>query len=140
MSSHNSAGSKVEHILASLQLTNVLGGVQRKKVLNNFQMQADLLFSGKIKSGFTPTKLANAATGEHRRAARRNVLRAGRISFGKESLTCTVRNLSATGASIEGARLIRAPNTCRLVLEMESAERRCTVIWRKNARIGVRFG
>ena len=103
-------------------------------------MQADLLFSGKIKSGFTATKLANPATGEHRRAARRNVLRAGRISFGKESLTCMVRNLSATGASIEGARLIRAPNTFRLVLEMESAERRCTVVWRKNAQIGVRFG
>jgi hypothetical protein len=131
--------SRVEQILASLQLTNVPGGVQRKKILNNFQMQADLLFSGKIKSGFTATKPADVAIGGHRRATRRNVLRAGRISFGKESMTCMVRNLSATGASIEGARLIRAPDTFTLVLEMESAARCCTVVWRKSAQIGVRF-
>jgi hypothetical protein len=111
-------GSKVEQILASLQLTNVPDGVQRTKILNNFQMQADLLFSGKIKAGFTATELANAATGEHRRATRRNISRAARISFGEESLTCRVRNLSATGASIEGARLTRVPDTFRLVLEI----------------------
>jgi hypothetical protein len=166
-------GSKVEQILASLQLTKFPGGIRRDKILNNFQMQADLLFSGKIKSGFTKTNPAStipaisvhgiasgthpdpslrisndapalstqaeAAIGENRRAARRNVLRAGRISFGKESMTCTIRNLSATGASMEGASLIRAPDIFRLVLEMESAERLCTVVWRKKAQIGVRF-
>jgi hypothetical protein len=133
-------GSKVEQILASLQLANVPAGVQRKNILNNFQIQADLLFSGKIKSGFTATKPADVDIGEHRRATRRNVLRAGRISFGKESMTCIVRNLSATGASIEGAHLVRAPDTFRLVLEMESAKRCCTVVWRKSEQIGVQFG
>ncbi len=166
-------GSKVEQILASLQLTSVPGTVRRKKILNNFEMQADLLFSGKIKSGFTRTspasaipaialheiasgthpdpsmrvskgapalsKRPDAAIGENRRTPRRNILRAGRISFGKESMTCTVRNLSAKGASIEGASLIRAPDTFGLVLEMESAERVCIVVWRRKARIGVRF-
>ena len=171
-----SDGSKVEQILASLQLTSVPGRIHRTKILNNFQMQADLLFSGKIKSGFTRsdpaqtistagvredasgtlpapresmrgTKAAragpgvpDAAIGESRRAARRNVLRAARISFGKKRLTCTVRNLSAAGASIEGANLIEVPDIFTLVLEMESAERACRVVWRKNARIGVRFG
>jgi hypothetical protein len=54
-------------------------------------------------------------------------------------MTCTIRNLSATGASMEGASLIRAPDIFRLVLEMESTERLCTVVWRKKAQIGVRF-
>lgn len=171
-----SDGSKVEQILASLRLTSVPGRIQQTRILNNFQMQADLLFSGKIKSGFTKSipapaipavgvhevasgtfpvpqeplrgskvapagpGTADAATGGSRRAARRNVLRAARISFGKKRLTCTVRNLSATGASIEGANLNQVPDTFTLVLEMESTERPCRVVWRKKARIGVRFG
>src|ERR1700737_822473 len=116
-------GSKVEQILGSLQLVGIPGEVRRNKILNNFQMQADLLFSGKIKSGFTKTNPASTipaidvheiasgthpesneplrvsksaptasgqagvATGESRRAARRNILRAARISFAKESMT-----------------------------------------------------
>jgi hypothetical protein len=151
-----SDGSKVEQILASLHLTSVRGGLQRTTILNNFQMQADLLFSGKIKPGFTKSNpvpasggsrtaqvrpvVADAAIGESRRAPRRNVLRAARISFGKKRLTCMVRNLSATGASIEGAKLTQVPDTFTLVLEMESTERPCRVVWRKKARIGVRFG
>lgn len=166
-------GSKVEQILGSLQLVGVPGEVRRKKILNHFEMQADLVFSSKIRSGFTGTapraaannvqsiapeshpeangpqhaskivpdrtKPAEVATGEHRGAMRRNVVRAARISFGRESITCTVRNLSATGASIEGAGLARTPDTFTLVLEMESAARRCAVVWRKDARVGVRF-
>ena len=137
-------GSKVEQILASLQLVSVPGGVQRKEIVNQFQMQADLIFSGKIKSGFTGTNPASrpgaAAVGEHRRAARRNVVRAGRINFGTESMTCTVRNLSATGAAIEGAGLPRTPDSFTLVLEMESATRPCTVVWRRKTQLGIRFG
>jgi hypothetical protein len=168
-------GSKVEQILGSLQLVGIPGEVRRNKILNNFQMQADLLFSGKIKSGFTKTNPASTipaidvheiasgthpesnkplraskiaptasgqagvAAGESRRAARRNILRAARISFAKESMTCTVRNISATGAAIEGANLTITPDTFTLVLEMESAARHCTVVWRRNAQIGVRF-
>lgn len=148
--------SKVEQILASLQLTSVSRQIQRTKILNNFQMQANLLFSGKIRSGFTKLNPATAipavgahkfelgapaaATGESRRAARRSVLRAASLTFGKKRLTCTVRNLSATGASIEGPNLTQVPNTFTLVLEMESAERPCRVVWRRKARIGVQFG
>lgn len=168
-------GSKVEQILASLQLVSDPGGVQRNKILKHFQMQADLLVSGKIKSGFTRTnpastipaigiheiasvthrapkqslrvsraapartKEANAAIGENRRAARRKVLKAARIGFGGKSITCTVRNLSATGASLEGTSLTRAPDAFTLVLEMETAARPCRVVWRKKTQIGVRF-
>jgi hypothetical protein len=165
----------VEQILTSLRLKSIQGRVQRKKILGNFQIQTDVLFSGKIKSSVVETtppsmvlaadaneiahgtdsepitslrvsktdrglsKRANATVGENRRAARRNVLRAGRISFADQSMTCTVRNISATGASIEGANLNGAPDAFTLVLEMESTARPCTVVWRKKTRIGVRF-
>ena len=42
-------GSKVEQIIASLQLKSVAGTVQRTSILNNLQLQADLIFSGKLK-------------------------------------------------------------------------------------------
>jgi hypothetical protein len=168
-------GSKVEQILASLQLISVRGGVRRRKILDNFEMQADVLLSGKIKSGFTKTASASAshtigvrtAAGGHsntekplrasktspslaetigttaaekrRGAQRRRVLRAGRISFATETMTCTVRNISATGASLEGTNLDGIPDTFKLVMEMETAERSCSVVWRKDNQIGVRF-
>ncbi|MGB6432800.1 MAG: PilZ domain-containing protein [Bradyrhizobium sp.] len=119
----------VEQILTSLRLRSVQGRVQRKKILGNFKIQTDMLFSGKIRS----------SVGENRRAQRRNVLRAGKISFADQSMTCTVRNVSATGASIEGANLTGTPDVFTLVLEMESTARPCTVVWRKKTRIGVRF-
>lgn len=119
----------VEQILTSLRLKSVQGRVQRKKILKSFQIQTGLLFSGKIRS----------SVGENRRAPRRNILRAGRVSFGDESTTCTVRNVSATGASIEGANMNGIPDAFTLVLEMESTARPCTVVWRKKTRIGVRF-
>jgi hypothetical protein len=119
----------VEQILTSLRLKSVQGKVQRRKILGNFQIQTDVLFSGKIRS----------SVGENRRAPRRNILRAGRISFADENITCTVRNVSATGASIEGTNLNGIPDVFTLVLEMESTARPCTVAWRQKTRIGVRF-
>lgn len=134
---------KVEQILASLQLTSIRGGVRRKKILGSFALQADVLFSGKIPSGFTSTvgSVSQSIPGsgrEYRKAGRRDILRAARINFGRQSLTCAVRNISATGAAIEG-NLAGAPEKFMLVLEMESTARRCTVVWRKKAQIGVRF-
>lgn len=141
-----SDGTKVEQILASLQLTNTQG---RNKVLNHFQIQTDVLFAGKIRAGFTIPKpestddkrasKAGKPKGEHRRAARRDVRRSARISFARQSMTCMVRNISATGASIEGANLNAIPDSFKLTVEMESSARRCAVVWRKPTRIGVEF-
>ena len=129
---------KVEQILASLQLTSIRGGVRRKKILGSFVLQADVLFSGKIPSGFGSTVGSLSKGHESRKADRRDILRAARINFGRQSLTCAVRNISATGAAIEG-NLAGAPEKFMLVLEMESTARRCTVVWRKKTQIGVRF-
>jgi hypothetical protein len=149
-------GARVEQILASLQLTSIPGGFLRRKILKNFQMHADVLFSGKVESGSSKTSAASrapdvhefpmlsepeaAASRGHRRAARRDLLKAGRIVFGNNVLTCTVRNISATGAAVEGANLVAIPDTFTLIMEMETAERPCTVVWRKQMQIGVRFG
>ena len=86
-----------------------------------------------------PVKLVVEAVIEKRRSVRRNMKKAARICFAKESRTCTIRNMSATGALIEGANLAEAPDAFGLVLEMESVQRPCTVVWRDKAQIGVRF-
>jgi hypothetical protein len=77
---------------------------------------------------------------EKRKAVRRTVLKTGRIRFGKSSEICTVRDLSATGACIELAAAASIPDKFTLVLEMESAARNCTAVWRKDRQLGVRFG
>jgi hypothetical protein len=132
------------------------GGVRRTKVLGDFQLQADVVFSGKIASGFTRasgvdsatgvsndtsavSSQAGGASGEHRSIPRRNTKRAARISFDRENLTCTVRNISATGAALEGTNLARTPDDFVLVMEMESSARSCKVVWRNKSQIGVQF-
>jgi hypothetical protein len=82
----------------------------------------------------------DAPTADKRRAARRKVLKTGKIHFGKSREVCTVRDLSSTGASLELARSINVPDRFTLVLEMESAARNCTVAWRKDRQLGVQFG
>lgn len=132
-------GSKVEQMIGSLQLTV---GQARGKILRHFEMQADVLVSGMIKAGFTgvPVAAATKATAsDKRKASRRDVLRSGRISFARQSMTCTVRNISSTGAAIEGANIAGLPDFFSLVMEMESAARDCKVVWRKPKQIGVEF-
>jgi len=133
-------GATVEHIIASLQLTATQG---RGRVLKHFEMQTDVQLEAKIKPGFTAPKAEPAddkkASGEKRRAARRNIKRSARISFDRQDMICTVSNVSATGAAIEAANLAEIPDSFKLVLEMETAARRCAVVWRKQKQIGVRF-
>jgi hypothetical protein len=77
---------------------------------------------------------------DKRKAARRTVLKTGRIRFGKTTENCTVRDMSATGASIEVADAMNVPDHFSLVLEMESAARKCEVMWRRERQLGVKFG
>jgi hypothetical protein len=127
-------------MLGSLQLTVVEG---RKRVLNHFSMQTDVLFAGRIKAGFTqpkPEPVDGAPVADDkRRAARRNVKRAAKISFAKQHVICTVRSLSSTGASIEATNIAAIPDNFSLLMEMESKARRCAVVWRKPTQIGVEF-
>jgi hypothetical protein len=130
-----SGGAKVEHLLASLQLPAV---ASRPRIVKHFDMQADVRLQGRIRSGFS-TGATSEAAGDQRRASRRNVARAARLSFARRSMTCIVRNLSTTGAAIEVSNPAEVPDSFRLVLEMEAMERRCRVVWRRKGRIGVEF-
>lgn len=129
------SGAKVEHLLASLQLTVVRS---RPRILKHFDMQAEVRLQGKIRSGLS-AEATSVAGGDKRRASRRDVARAARISFARRSVTCIVRNLSATGAAVEAINPGAIPDNFRLVLEMEATERSCRVVWRRKGRIGVQF-
>ena len=74
---------------------------------------------------------------EHRAEPRHKVFKSATISFGGGAITCTLRNLSDSGASLEVTSPIGIPDT--FILEMEGGSRHCRVIWRKEKRIGVRF-
>src|SRR4029078_1966523 len=97
-------------------------------------------------SGFTLVKAADTAGkgpakagADKRRGTRRHVKRAAKISFGRQHLTWTGRNVSATGAAIEASNLAAIPDSFSLLMEMESKARRCAVVWRKRPTFGIEF-
>jgi hypothetical protein len=77
--------------------------------------------------------------GDGRKAPRHRVLKAGTISFGGGGITCTVRNLSDTGAALDVTSPVGIPDSFVLVLDTEDAQRPCRVVWRKEKRIGIVF-
>ncbi|MBH5401064.1 PilZ domain-containing protein [Bradyrhizobium sp. CNPSo 4010] len=77
---------------------------------------------------------------ERRDKARHRVLKAGTIEFGGGAIDCTVRNLSATGAALDVTSPVGIPDHFTLFVQADGTHRRCTVVWRKEKRIGVRFG
>jgi hypothetical protein len=80
------------------------------------------------------------AMGDGRRAPRHRVLKAGTIAFGGGGITCTARNLSDTGAALDVTSPVGIPDSFILVLDTETAQRPCRVVWRKEKRIGIVFG
>jgi hypothetical protein len=75
---------------------------------------------------------------EKRSATRRRTLKAARMIFNKgaSTLDCTLRNLSDTGAAIEGAITIGVPEEFDLVLLADKSVYRCHVVWRSIGRLG----
>jgi hypothetical protein len=76
---------------------------------------------------------------EKRTAPRRRVLQGGSINFDGAAIRCTIRNLSATGAALDVETPVSVPDCFKLVVEGESLDRRCHVVWREKRRIGVAF-
>ena len=76
---------------------------------------------------------------ENRIALRKRVLKAGTIEFGGGGISCTVRNLSATGAALEVVSPVGIPGEFNLVIDADNLNRPCHVVWRKEKRIGVVF-
>lgn len=78
---------------------------------------------------------------EHRIAPRHRVLKGGRIVIndGFSTFQCTVRNLSKTGARLKVAGIVGIPDTFQLVMD-DGSKFACTVAWKTEFEIGVRFG
>ncbi|HLX17503.1 MAG TPA: PilZ domain-containing protein [Bradyrhizobium sp.] len=74
---------------------------------------------------------------EHRIANRQRVLKGGTIEFGGGAITCTVRNISATGAALDVTSPVGIPAQFTLVTAGNHLP--CRVVWRKEKRIGVTF-
>ena len=76
---------------------------------------------------------------EHRAAPRHRVLKTGMIEFAGESLPCTVRNLSASGARIEVNSPLWFPDRFVLAIPSEGWRKACHIVWRRERVIGVTF-
>jgi hypothetical protein len=77
---------------------------------------------------------------ESRRASRRRVLKAGAIEFSSGgTISCTVKNLSATGAALEVVSPLYIPDRFKLIVQTDNLNRPCHVVWRKERRIGITF-
>jgi hypothetical protein len=75
---------------------------------------------------------------DRRKSARRRTLKKARTYWPNgDSVECSVRNLSAMGALLEGRSPI--PNTFDLVIDGDQHRISCSVIWRDGNRAGVRF-
>ena len=76
---------------------------------------------------------------ERRGVPRHRVLKTGTIEFAGESLPCTVRSLSASGARIEVNTPLWFPDRFMLVIASEGLRRSSQIIWRDEKLIGVAF-
>lgn len=76
---------------------------------------------------------------ENRIAPRRRILKSGIIEFGGGAISCTVRNLSDTGAALEVVTPLFIPDRFTLFISSDEFKRACHIVWRKEKRIGVAF-
>jgi hypothetical protein len=74
---------------------------------------------------------------DHRITSRQRVLKGGTIEFGGGAITCTVRNISTTGAALDVTSPVGIP--ARFTLITGGSHLPCRVVWRKERRIGVTF-
>jgi PilZ domain len=79
--------------------------------------------------------------GEARTAPRRKVFKAGTAASNNRHLTvsCTVRDLSTTGARLRVDNVVSIPDTFELIIAVDGLEANCEVVWRKTNDVGVRF-
>ena len=60
------------------------------------------------------------------------------INDGFSTFQCTVRNLSGTGARLKLASIVGIPETFELLLD-DGRRFACTVAWKTESEIGVKF-
>jgi hypothetical protein len=78
---------------------------------------------------------------EQRKSARRKTLKGGRIVFnqGWATFSCTIRNISETGAKLQVESVLGIPSEFTLNFDDGSPPRKCVVKWRQPTTLGVEF-
>ena len=86
-------------------------------------------------------KVVDVTEDEKRVAARRKVLKAAKIvSLDlKTVLTCTIKDMSETGAKLVVEISSAIPNVFYFYLLSDNTIRDATVVWRRSGQIGVHF-
>ena len=85
--------------------------------------------------------MIEAIKDEKRVATRRKVLKAAKIvSFDmKTVLTCTIKDMSETGAKLVVEISSAIPNVFQFYMLSDNTIRDATVVWRRSGQIGVNF-
>jgi PilZ domain len=76
---------------------------------------------------------------EGRAASRYRVKKPALIEYGGDKITCTVRDLSLTGASLEVFDPKSVPAKFTLVIPEDGLEIPCQVVRRTDFRLGIKF-
>jgi hypothetical protein len=76
---------------------------------------------------------------EGRTASRHRVQKPAWIEHGGDKITCTVRDLSLTGASLEVFDPKSAPAKFTLVIPEDGLQLLCQVVRRTDFRLGIKF-
>jgi hypothetical protein len=76
---------------------------------------------------------------ETRAATRYRVMKPAQIEHGGDRISCTVRDLSITGAAIEVSDPTRIPAKFTLIVPEDGLKLPCRVVRRTDFRIGVAF-
>lgn len=76
---------------------------------------------------------------DKRKLRRTRVLKAGMILFGGSAISCTVRNLSKSGAMLDVESPLGVPKEFTLVISPDEVRHESRIVWIKERRIGVSF-
>lgn len=78
---------------------------------------------------------------EKRRGPRRRVLKGAIVAYNdrRSTISCSVRDISDTGARLRVDGSMHAPDTFLLIIELDGIEADCEVVWRKSPDLAVAF-
>lgn len=84
---------------------------------------------------------SDMAMEDKREHERRRVLKGGKIVFngGRSAIDCTIKNLSAGGATLQVESPLGIPDTFELVVHQDNTIKSCRMAWKKENLIGVAF-
>ncbi|MFX8067315.1 PilZ domain-containing protein, partial [Acinetobacter baumannii] len=60
-------------------------------------------------------------------------------SFGGSAISCTVRNLTKSGAMLDIVSPLGVPREFTLVIPSDDVRHECRIVWIKEKRLGVSF-